>query len=142
MITKYYDADCNLSVLDGITIAILGFGSQGHAHAMNLTESGAQVIGGNGGSSVSRDGGAGAAAIAVADAVEDISNLDITVEEGAIVKGGLGGDAGVLGKAGSGGVAVQGTAAHPLAGRARHRAPHPQRQNAFEGGPLPEYGGG
>ena len=44
MITKYYDADCNLSVLDGKTIAILGFGSQGHAHAMNLTESGAKVI--------------------------------------------------------------------------------------------------
>lgn len=44
MITKYYDADCNLSVLDGKTIAILGFGSQGHAHAMNLTESGAHVI--------------------------------------------------------------------------------------------------
>ncbi len=44
MITKYYDADCNLNVLDGKTIAILGFGSQGHAHAMNLTESGAHVI--------------------------------------------------------------------------------------------------
>ena len=44
MITKYYDADCNFSVLDGKTIAIIGFGSQGHAHAMNLTESGAKVV--------------------------------------------------------------------------------------------------
>ena len=86
----------------------LSFGAD--SQATITVKSGAQVIGGNGGSSVSRDGGAGAAAIAVADAVEDISNLDITVEEGAVVKGGLGGDAGVLGKAGSGGVAVQGTA--------------------------------
>ena len=36
MVNMYYDADCNLSMLDGKTVAILGFGSQGHAHAMNL----------------------------------------------------------------------------------------------------------
>ena len=34
MINKYYDTDCNFSMLDGKTIAIIGFGSQGHAHAM------------------------------------------------------------------------------------------------------------
>lgn len=44
MVTKYYDQDCNFSVLDGKTVAIIGFGSQGHAHAMNLTESGAKVV--------------------------------------------------------------------------------------------------
>lgn len=44
MVNKYYDADCNFSMLDGKTIAILGFGSQGHAHAMNLKESGANVV--------------------------------------------------------------------------------------------------
>ena len=44
MIKKYYDADCNLGMLDGKTIAIMGFGSQGHAHAQNLHESGAHVI--------------------------------------------------------------------------------------------------
>ena len=44
MITKYYDADCNFSVLDGKTVSIIGFGSQGHAHAMNLKESGANVV--------------------------------------------------------------------------------------------------
>ncbi|NLD10627.1 ketol-acid reductoisomerase [Aminicella lysinilytica] len=44
MITKYYDQDCNLGMLDGKTIAIIGFGSQGHAHAMNLNESGAKVV--------------------------------------------------------------------------------------------------
>ena len=44
MVNKYYDADCNFGMLDGKTIAILGFGSQGHAHAMNLKESGANVV--------------------------------------------------------------------------------------------------
>ncbi|MBQ1352397.1 MAG: ketol-acid reductoisomerase [Bacillota bacterium] len=39
-----YDKDCNLAVLDGKTIAIIGFGSQGHAHANNLKESGVNVI--------------------------------------------------------------------------------------------------
>ena len=40
----YYQEDCNLSMLDGKTIAIIGYGSQGHAHALNLTESGCKVI--------------------------------------------------------------------------------------------------
>jgi ketol-acid reductoisomerase len=44
MIKKYYDQDCNLGLLDGKTIAIIGFGSQGHAHAQNLKDSGANVI--------------------------------------------------------------------------------------------------
>lgn len=44
MVKMYYDADCNLSLLDGKTVAILGFGSQGHAHAMNLHDSGVKVV--------------------------------------------------------------------------------------------------
>ena len=44
MITKYYDTDCNLSMLDGKTVAVIGFGSQGHAHSMNLAESGCNVV--------------------------------------------------------------------------------------------------
>ena len=32
----YYDKDCDLSYLDGKNIAIIGYGSQGHAHALNL----------------------------------------------------------------------------------------------------------
>ncbi|MDO4833545.1 MAG: ketol-acid reductoisomerase [Bacillota bacterium] len=44
MIKKYYDNDCNLEVLNGKTIAVIGFGSQGHAHAMNLNESGCDVV--------------------------------------------------------------------------------------------------
>ena len=40
----FYQDDCNLSLLDGKTIAIIGYGSQGHAHALNLKESGCNVI--------------------------------------------------------------------------------------------------
>ena len=44
MVNRYYDKDCNLGLLDGKTIAVIGFGSQGHAHAENLHESGAKVV--------------------------------------------------------------------------------------------------
>ena len=44
MIKKYYDSDCNLSILDGKTVAVIGFGSQGHAHSENLAESGVNVV--------------------------------------------------------------------------------------------------
>lgn len=44
MIKKYYDTDCNLGVLDGKTVSIIGYGSQGHAHAQNLHESGVDVV--------------------------------------------------------------------------------------------------
>ena len=40
----FYEADCDISKLDGKTVAIIGYGSQGHAHALNLKESGVNVI--------------------------------------------------------------------------------------------------
>lgn len=40
----YYQEDCNLSLLEGKTIAVIGYGSQGHAHALNLKEAGCNVI--------------------------------------------------------------------------------------------------
>lgn len=40
----YYQSDCNLALLEDKTVAIIGFGSQGHAHALNLHESGVNVI--------------------------------------------------------------------------------------------------
>ena len=43
-IKKYYDTDCNLGLLDGKTVAVIGFGSQGHAHSENLAESGVNVV--------------------------------------------------------------------------------------------------
>jgi ketol-acid reductoisomerase len=40
----YYDADANLDLLGGKTVAIIGYGSQGHAHALNLKDSGVNVV--------------------------------------------------------------------------------------------------
>src|SRR2546423_9589053 len=40
----YYDKDCGLSLIKGKTVAIIGYGSQGHAHAQNLNDSGVKVI--------------------------------------------------------------------------------------------------
>jgi len=44
MANIYYDKDCDLKLLDGKMIGIVGFGSQGHAHAQNLRDSGCKVI--------------------------------------------------------------------------------------------------
>ena len=38
MAKMYYEKDCELSYLDGKKIAIIGYGSQGHAHALNLKD--------------------------------------------------------------------------------------------------------
>ena len=43
MAKMYYEKDCELSYLDGKKIAIIGYGSQGHAHALNLKDSGCEV---------------------------------------------------------------------------------------------------
>ncbi|MDO4529273.1 MAG: ketol-acid reductoisomerase [Lachnospiraceae bacterium] len=44
MAKMYYENDCNIANLDGKTIAIIGYGSQGHAHALNLRDSGCNVV--------------------------------------------------------------------------------------------------
>lgn len=44
MAKMYYSEDCKKELLEGKTIAVIGYGSQGHAHALNLKESGANVI--------------------------------------------------------------------------------------------------
>jgi ketol-acid reductoisomerase len=44
MVTMYYDKDCNLELLKDKTVSIIGYGSQGHAHALNLKDSGINVI--------------------------------------------------------------------------------------------------
>lgn len=44
MAKVYYDRDADLSFLEGCTVAIFGYGSQGHAHAQNLRDSGVNVI--------------------------------------------------------------------------------------------------
>ena len=40
----FYDDDADLTLLDGKTVAIIGYGSQGHAHALNLKDSGVSVV--------------------------------------------------------------------------------------------------
>jgi ketol-acid reductoisomerase len=66
----FYDKDGDLSLLEGKTVAILGFGSQGHAHALNLKESGVDVVVGLREGSASRDQAtsAGLEVLSVADA--------------------------------------------------------------------------
>lgn len=44
MAKMFYDSDCNLELLKGKTVAIIGYGSQGHAHAQNLHDSGIEVV--------------------------------------------------------------------------------------------------
>ena len=66
----FYDKDGDLSKLEGKTVAILGFGSQGHAHALNLKESGVDVVVGLREGSASREQAtsAGLEVLSVADA--------------------------------------------------------------------------
>ena len=67
----YYDKDCDLSLIKGKTVAIIGYGSQGHAHAQNLNDSGVKVIVGlrKGGASWPKVEKAGLKVAEVADAV-------------------------------------------------------------------------
>ena len=44
MVNVYYDADASLELLKGKTIGIVGYGSQGHAHALNLHDNGQKVM--------------------------------------------------------------------------------------------------
>src|SRR3954447_17883113 len=66
----FYDDDADLSLLDGKTVAIIGFGSQGHAHALNLKDSGVDVVVGlrPSSSSVAAARDAGLEVVEVADA--------------------------------------------------------------------------
>ncbi len=68
----YYDKDCDLSLIKGKTVAIIGYGSQGHAHALNLNDSGVNVVVGlrKGGASWSKAENAGLKVLEVADAVK------------------------------------------------------------------------
>ena len=44
MAQLFYDSDADLGLLNGKTVAIIGYGSQGHAHALNLKDSGVNVV--------------------------------------------------------------------------------------------------
>jgi len=68
----FYDKDCDLSLVKGRTVAIIGYGSQGHAHALNLHESGVKVVVGlrKGGASWNKAANAGLEVKEVAEAVK------------------------------------------------------------------------
>ena len=68
----YYDNDCDVSIIQGRKVAIIGYGSQGHAHALNLKESGVQVVVGlrEGSSSAAKATAAGLTVKSIADAAK------------------------------------------------------------------------
>lgn len=78
MAKVFYDQDVNWDVMNGKTVAIIGYGSQGHAHALNLKESGVNVVVGlyEGSKSADKARKAGVTVKSVADAVKD---ADITM---------------------------------------------------------------
>ena len=74
----FYDKDCDLSLIKGKNVAIIGYGSQGHAHAQNLTESGVKVTVGlrRGGASWNKVEQAG---IQVAEVDEAVKSADVVM---------------------------------------------------------------
>ncbi|MFM7578546.1 MAG: NAD(P)-dependent oxidoreductase, partial [Microcystaceae cyanobacterium] len=72
MARMYYDQDANLDLLAGKTVAIIGYGSQGHAHALNLKDSGVNVVVGlyTGSPSIQKAESAGLKVLAVAEAAQ------------------------------------------------------------------------
>ena len=78
MSKMYYDRDCNLELLKGKTVAIIGYGSQGHAHAQNLHDSGVNVIVGLYEGSKSAEA-AKAAGFAVSNSAEATRQADIVM---------------------------------------------------------------
>ncbi|MDQ2965488.1 MAG: ketol-acid reductoisomerase [Chloroflexota bacterium] len=74
----YYDADTDPAALAGKTVAVIGYGSQGHAHAQNLKESGVDVVVGLAPGSKSRPLAA-AAGLRVADVADAVREADIVM---------------------------------------------------------------
>jgi ketol-acid reductoisomerase len=74
----YYDDDTNPSALEGKTVAVIGYGSQGHAHAQNLKESGVDVVVGLAPGSKSRPLAADAG-LRVADVADAVREADVVM---------------------------------------------------------------
>jgi len=83
MANMYYEKDCDFSVLKGKTVAVIGYGSQGHAHALNLKESGANVVVGlyEGSKSMEVAREAGLCVMVTADAVKASDVVMILVND-------------------------------------------------------------
>lgn len=83
MANMYYEKDCDFGVLKGKTVTIIGYGSQGHAHALNLKDSGANVIVGlyEGSKSAAAARDAGLKVMVTADAVKAADLVMILVND-------------------------------------------------------------
>ncbi|MGA1641731.1 MAG: ketol-acid reductoisomerase [Ilumatobacteraceae bacterium] len=79
----YYDADCDVSIIKGRKVAIIGYGSQGHAHALNLKESGVPVVVGlrEGSSSAAKAEAAGLEVKSIADAAKWADVIMLTMPD-------------------------------------------------------------
>ncbi|HBL83642.1 MAG: ketol-acid reductoisomerase [Clostridiales bacterium GWF2_38_85] len=78
MAVMYYEKDCDINVIRNKTVAVIGYGSQGHAHALNLYESGVNVIVGlyEGSKSAEK---AKAAGLTVMNTPETVKNADMVM---------------------------------------------------------------
>ncbi len=83
MVKRYYEQDGDLSLLKGKTIAIIGYGSQGHAHALNLRDSGLDSIVGlpEGSKSKAKAEAAGLRVLSVADASKEAQVIMMLVPD-------------------------------------------------------------
>lgn len=83
MAKLYYQKDCDLNLLKGKKVAIIGYGSQGHAHALNLHESGVEVIVGlyNGSPSWEKAEKAGLTVMTAADAAKAADFIMILIND-------------------------------------------------------------
>ena len=79
----FYESDCNLDLLNGKTVAIIGYGSQGHAHALNLKDSGVDVIVGlyNGSKSWAKAEAQGLKVMTAADAAANADIIMILIND-------------------------------------------------------------
>ncbi len=83
MVKRYYEQDGDLSLLKGKTAAIIGYGSQGHAHALNLRDSGVDVVVGlgEGSKSKAKAEGVGLKVLSVADATKAADVIMVLVPD-------------------------------------------------------------
>ncbi len=83
MAKLYHQEDCNLSLLDGKKVAIIGYGSQGHAHALNLRDSGVDVVIGlyNGSKSWAKAEKAGFKVMTAAEAAKEADIIMILIND-------------------------------------------------------------
>jgi len=83
MAKRYYEKDGNLGLFQGKTVAIIGYGSQGHAHALNLRDSGVKVVVGLHGTSKSnaKAAAAGLRVLPVSDAAQEADVIMVLVPD-------------------------------------------------------------